>query len=152
MCNHLRFCSVCAYKQTLRYRSWQNVLGGAQLGRAKPRGAGETPWKFLKFSFLKSLQMHPILKTSSYEELIYYYFFSVHLSIIFAAPPLAKALHLVSFSENFRTWNWKVREKSSKTFGFPILCCNSFPGHPWSMQSQVWSGLFLKEPFLSRIK
>ena len=38
--------------------------GGGQLDRAKPRE--KTSIKFLKFSFLKSLQMHQILITSSY--------------------------------------------------------------------------------------
>ena len=39
--------------------------GGGQLVRAKPsRVQGEKPRKVLKFSFLKSLQMYPILKTS----------------------------------------------------------------------------------------
>ena len=43
----------------------QNVFffggGGGQLGQVKPRGVrGEYPLKFLEFSFLKSLQMHPI--------------------------------------------------------------------------------------------
>ena len=38
--------------------------GGGQLDRAKPREKSSR--KFLKFSFLKSLQMHQILTTSSY--------------------------------------------------------------------------------------
>ena len=38
--------------------------GGGQLDRAKPRE--KTSRKFLKFSFLKLLQMHQILTTSSY--------------------------------------------------------------------------------------
>ena len=37
---------------------------GEQLERAKPRE--KTSRKFLKFSFLKSLQIHQILTTSSY--------------------------------------------------------------------------------------
>ena len=38
---------------------------GGQLDRAKPTRE-KTSTKFLKLSFLKSLQMHQILKTSSY--------------------------------------------------------------------------------------
>ena len=48
-----------------QYRSWANCFGGAELIRAKPRGIqGKNPGKVLKFSFLKSLQMHRILKSS----------------------------------------------------------------------------------------
>ena len=44
---------------------WGGGGGGGQLVRAKPsRVQGEKPRKVLKFSFLKSLQMYPILKTS----------------------------------------------------------------------------------------
>ena len=60
-----------------QYRSWAKYLGGGQPGRAKPMGVrGKKPCKLLKFSFLKSLQMHPILKLAHiYGDLIYYYFF-----------------------------------------------------------------------------
>ena len=50
----------------------QNVFffgGGADLAERNLGYPGEKkPGKVLKFSFLKSLQMHPILKTSSYKE------------------------------------------------------------------------------------
>ena len=40
--------------------------GGGQLGRAKPRGVrGKNSLKMFEISFLKSLQMLPILRTSS---------------------------------------------------------------------------------------
>ena len=45
---------------------WGGEGGGTgQLGRAKPRGIGEKHGKFLKFSFLKLLQIHQSLETSS---------------------------------------------------------------------------------------
>ena len=69
----LRFLLFRHHQSCLRVqrRSWAKWFffwgGGGQLGRAKLGGSGgEKPWNFLKFPFLNSLQMHPILKTSSY--------------------------------------------------------------------------------------
>ena len=68
----------------------QNVLGRPDLTERNLGGSeGKKPWKFLKFSFLKLLQMHPILNTSSYiwgSHLLLP--FSLHLSkIIGGSPP-----------------------------------------------------------------
>ena len=71
--------------------------GGGDLNLAERNlgGPGENPWKFSKFSFLKSLQMHPILKISSYiwgTNLLL--LLSLHLSIIIGGSrvPLASLL------------------------------------------------------------
>ena len=88
-----------------QYRSWAKYLGGGgQPGRAKPMGVrGKKTCKLLKFSFLKSLQMHPILKLAHiYGDLIYYYFFlSISRKLLGGAappaPPLVTALALSVF-------------------------------------------------------
>ena len=52
---------------------------GGELDLAKPRvgGWGKNPCNFLKFDFLKSLQLHPILKIGNSSIIT----FSLHLSI-----------------------------------------------------------------------
>ena len=88
----------------IQYRSWANCFWRAHFGLAKPRGVqGKSPRIFLKFSFLKSLKMRPILKSSSYiwgTHLLI--LFSLHLFIIIGeveppplTPPLATALKWV---------------------------------------------------------
>ena len=56
------FCSIFSVNNTI---AGQNVsFGGGPTWQSEPREVwGKTPGKFLKFSFLKSHQMHPILKT-----------------------------------------------------------------------------------------
>ena len=76
------FCSIFSVNSTI---AGQNVFfgGGGPTWKSEPREVwGKPPGKFLKFSFLKSHQMHPILKTSSYiwgTHLLL--LFSLHLSI-----------------------------------------------------------------------
>ena len=57
----------------VQYRSWAKCFslvggggGGCNLPSETWGGPRKNPWKFLKFSFLKSLQTHLILKTSSH--------------------------------------------------------------------------------------
>ena len=74
--------------------------GECDLAEQNVGGSGRNLLKILKFSFLKSLQMHPILKTSSYIYILGAHLLllsSLHLSIIIGgdappAPPLAMAL------------------------------------------------------------